>query len=1043
MAEARSEEDEENMRESREQVSRRAASSGGRPDRRKPEHRHSQGPLSSIRAAIKRTSNRSTSLLETPPRDRDRERERERDRRRPEITVLSAEPISSWFPGAGIPPPPPPAAQIWGSSLSSSLDVQPPPSYEEVIREKNQEQVIVPAAAARPPPLSSSPQQSVCTTTIATQTDAGPAPDAQTDTQVRRPLRPPRPSAPNSTSKPPKNANTVDRLFDLLPNGDSTPSISTQTPPFTSSAAETDHSEAVRQRPRPRPRSKINLQPVRDEVKVQTLVKLREDGLKTLAARRANEQTSDQEVLGGTYLQELLDAFSSDDWGFPEQRSASQSESEDESNQEVTERDEEDDMATLRARIQAFEQMHDGNFEETRTDPCALPKPRPEPKPRPRLPQNKPTVSPKPKNITSSGDVLNSGDCKGFWEDGGESVDKSEQSETSEKPLLAPKPESNADNAAPVPLPRPSPPLSQPRLPPRPSIAPRSKPGGAPQERGSTAGPTTPPLPPRPAVDIRVRAKMEAANGDETAAKTVKGGNPRPDVPTKPTSVTCRRSSAPNLVSNFTPCPDSGPVPSRPSGPPRPALRKSTSVQSSAEPPLPPRPTGVKLLPLRPPPIKSFPGRPPPPSVNTNSNPPPSLTKSPSSPSLLSDALVSTNQTQGVATSTNQTQGVAPSTNQTQGVAPSTNQTQGVATSTNQTQGVATSTNQTQGVATSTNQTQGVTTSTNQTQGQRASKKRPPLPPRPKPGHPLYNSDTKQEVLIVMDDPSPAPSEPNSQSGDSSGPVSAPVTDSVCLLDLDLEPDQNQDPNQGPNQTKAALEGLSQTQNILSLDSTEQKKEPEPTTISGPRCVASFDYSAVEEDELTFSRGDVIALLDVIGGDPDWGRGQLHGRIGIFPLNFTQTVEPLPTAPPPGQTDKTPPEKTGPASHGSTSEEWAVAVFDFPGQTAEDLCFQKGAMIRVLERVDAEWRRGRVEDREGLYPAAFTQPATKAQPITAQHSDAKATALFDFTAENDDELTLKVGDILTQVEPVDEQWIMGVVGDKRGIVPKNYISQLT
>uniref|UniRef100_A0A3B4A7Z2 SH3 domain-containing protein n=1 Tax=Periophthalmus magnuspinnatus TaxID=409849 RepID=A0A3B4A7Z2_9GOBI len=79
----------------------------------------------------------------------------------------------------------------------------------------------------------------------------------------------------------------------------------------------------------------------------------------------------------------------------------------------------------------------------------------------------------------------------------------------------------------------------------------------------------------------------------------------------------------------------------------------------------------------------------------------------------------------------------------------------------------------------------------------------------------------------------------------------------------------------------------------------------------GPRCVASFDYSALEEDELTFSRGDVIALLDVIGGDPDWGRGQLHGRIGIFPLNFTQTVEPLPTAPPPGQTDKTPPEKTG------------------------------------------------------------------------------------------------------------------------------------
>lgn len=39
-------------------------------------------------------------------------------------------------------------------------------------------------------------------------------------------------------------------------------------------------------------------------------------------------------------------------------------------------------------------------------------------------------------------------------------------------------------------------------------------------------------------------------------------------------------------------------------------------------------------------------------------------------------------------------------------------------------------------------------------------------------------------------------------------------------------------------------------------------------------------------------------------------------------------------------------------------------------------------------------------------------------------------------------VVLQVGDVLTQVESVDEQWIMGVVGEKRGIVPKNYISLL-
>lgn len=94
-----------------------------------------------------------------------------------------------------------------------------------------------------------------------------------------------------------------------------------------------------------------------------------------------------------------------------------------------------------------------------------------------------------------------------------------------------------------------------------------------------------------------------------------------------------------------------------------------------------------------------------------------------------------------------------------------------------------------------------------------------------------------------------------------------------------------------------------------------------------------------------------------------------------------------------------------------------------------------------------------------------------APPIPEQHSAVKGVAKFDFTAESEDELTLKVtlsvtcedvrfrsdvrfngpsplcvllqvGDIITQVESVDEQWIVGVVGGKRGVVPKNYISLL-
>uniref|UniRef100_A0A8C6TPT3 Uncharacterized protein n=1 Tax=Neogobius melanostomus TaxID=47308 RepID=A0A8C6TPT3_9GOBI len=524
-------------------------------------------------------SNRSTSLSETSPRERDRDRERERDRRRPEITILSAEPLASWFPGAGFPPPPPPSAQIWGPTLVPSVqELQPPPSYEEVIREKHQEQVIVPAASARPPSLTPAHTFSVSKTTIATQTDTGEAQETPGQTQVRRQSRPPRPSLPFPDSKPSITDHALDEPPPPFPDSDTAASTSTQTPPSdhhlpspsTSSAFQTERSDAVRQRPRPRPRSRVNRQPIRDEVKVQTLVKLRDDGLKTLAAKaKANDQVSDPDTIGGKYLQELLEAFSSDDWGFPEQRSASQSESEDESNQE-----EDEDMATLRARIQAFEQMHDGNMEEATVEACASSKQRPEPKPRPRLPQNKPpTVAPKPKNVPCSASVLSAKDCKGSREDGGHSIEVAERTETVEKPVIASKPVLNVEdanaNAAPVPVARSSgsTPPAQPKLPPRPSIAPRTAPPRQAQERGVTVGQTTPMLPPRPVTDPRTRAKTEAANGEESSSKNVKAGGPRPGVPSKPSAVT-RRSSAPNLVSNAAPPPDSSPVPCRPSGPP-------------------------------------------------------------------------------------------------------------------------------------------------------------------------------------------------------------------------------------------------------------------------------------------------------------------------------------------------------------------------------------------------------------------------------------------------------------------------------------------
>ncbi|PWA23994.1 hypothetical protein CCH79_00018639 [Gambusia affinis] len=1053
MAEARSEEEEENLRrDTRDQVVRRQPNSSGglwfgsqqdlkccgggfnrqeplrNPDAanhsptswKLPANRGSHpeltgGPvvLTDVSRSIA-TASRSTSVSETH-----RERERERDRRRPEITILAAEPLpsTSWFPGAvgGIPPPPPPPAQIWGPTIAPTI--QPPPSYEEVIREKTQEQVL------HPPASSSSSSPSVCRTTIATQTDPGPAADPQ-ETRDRRSARPPRPPPPSCTSRPPNAADVIISSSQSTVSSSEANSVATNShpEPLTHTSTHTQCSDFLSdqrvpsasalpdpdvplERPRPRPRTRLVPQPVSDEVKVQTLVKLREDGLATLAARAAGD-TTNPEGNNGKYLQELLEAFSSDDWGFPDHCSddseRSQSESEDGA--------EEEDMATLRARIQAFEQQvadeSCGDLNTGNVEGFIVTK-RPEPRPRPRLQgqpakSSPPVIAPKPKSFSPSPKPSS----KVFWEDEGVAVESGsvetaesnpeasssaeasksdpgsdiKPSQTPEKPAITPKPHTVTEplpSSAPVPAPRPPPPkltssissdsfTPNPGPPKRPPVAPRASLGAPPQNGGDAT--------------------------QNTVTQTVKGGSIRSTVkPAAPTSP--RRASAPSLAPKPTAVPparpDPNPVPqkpaavspaapSKPPGPPKPptpapAMRKASVPQAKAEasipahpassgPTLPQRPPSVKLLPLRPPPIKSAPSRPPPPAINSSTN------------QIAAAKAVPAEQF----------------------------------------------------------------SSANQMQSQRVSKKGPPLPPRPKPGHPLYNSYLKQEVLIVLDDPNPAPAE-SQQAGEGTdqSSVTADISPSQCLLDLDTQPEtvQHQD-----GESKTAIEDLNQSdfQSILPVQPAELKEQPDPPAVSGPRCVALFDYEGEDDDELTFSQGDVIGLLELVG--EEWGRGRIHGRTGIFPLNFMEVVEPLPE-PTPGETSEQEAAETEETESSAAlkqpselkTDEWAVALFDFPGQTAEDLSFQKGALIQVTEHVDAEWRRGRLEGREGLFPAAFTQPS-QAQPITGQQSAAKGTAkaVFDFTAENEDELTLKVGDILTQVEPIDEQWILGVVGGKLG-----------
>ncbi|XP_071786386.1 uncharacterized protein [Asterias amurensis] len=204
-------------------------------------------------------------------------------------------------------------------------------------------------------------------------------------------------------------------------------------------------------------------------------------------------------------------------------------------------------------------------------------------------------------------------------------------------------------------------------------------------------------------------------------------------------------------------------------------------------------------------------------------------------------------------------------------------------------------------------------------------------------------------------------------------------------------------------------------------------KSTKSDVVSGPRCIAKYDYDSVNPSDLTFKEGSVIKLLDNAG--PQWLKGQHKGKTGIFPDSYVDIIEALPST------------KKPTSIMNGNSGNVATALYDFEAAESNEISLKEGDRITILGQVNAEWLHGEVRGSKGNFPSGFVDhiPANLPAFTDSPSEIGECIAKFDFEPAAEGELALKVGDRITLLEYIGDDWLRGRLGLRDGIFPKSFV----
>ncbi|XP_078265824.1 intersectin-1 isoform X3 [Rhinoraja longicauda] len=211
----------------------------------------------------------------------------------------------------------------------------------------------------------------------------------------------------------------------------------------------------------------------------------------------------------------------------------------------------------------------------------------------------------------------------------------------------------------------------------------------------------------------------------------------------------------------------------------------------------------------------------------------------------------------------------------------------------------------------------------------------------------------------------------------------------------------------------------------------------------GEEFVAMYTYESNEPGDLTYQQGDVILVTKK---DGDWWSGIVGEKVGVFPSNY---VKPK---------DSEGPGQMGKGGSLGRKPEIAQVIAPYTATGAEQLTLAPGQLILIRKRNAGGWWEGELQARGkkrqiGWFPANYVKllsPGTsKSTPTEAAKPPVTANVLFqvigmyDYIAQNDDELAFAKGQIIGVLNKDDPDWWKGELNSVAGLFPSNYVKLTT